>query len=723
MKQVIRKGLKEIIVDDVPAPALVPHHLIVQTVYSLISSGTETASIHREGILRAVSNNRSQLRKVWEIMKAQGPRRTLAEVKARFNEYAVLGYSGAGMVVDKHRTVSGIEIGDRVAYGGEGTGHSEYTLVGRNLAARIPPTVPYEHACFATLGSIALHAVRIAEVGIGDRVAIVGLGLVGQLTAQLVRIQGGIPIGIDVKPERLELARRLGAEKVLLADGETRESVETLTNGLGVDSVVVAAASRSTKPGHQALEMLRDRGRMVIVGNVTLSFPWHEMYRKEIQLFMARAYGAGSYDPAYEKLGQDYPISYVRWTEQRNMEEFLRLVARGLVQLQPLITHEIPLEEAPKAYQTIMDPSAKSLAVVLRYPTSAPSHSSTLVEPRRKVELRSPCEVQGKLRVGLIGVGSHARWVHLPNLKKIPCAYLQAVHSSSGARGKNLALRFGAQYCCSDYEEILQDPEIDVVVITSYNQHHSSQALAALRAGKHVFLEKPMALTEEECRSLWHAVGETGKQLTVGFNRRFAPSYVQLKQQIAHRTGPAVLNCRINSPGISSSYWMADPRIGGAILGEACHFVDLMYWLLEEEPISVSAYCLPTGKQEPIGENNLVASFLFADGSVGNLTYCTIGSKTSAGERMEFLAPGMRAVSEDFRRLMIYTGVRRTQRWWFPEKGHAAQLQSFFERIQACQSPEVTARDGARATIACLRMLESAKTLARCSIDLEAVLR
>ena len=262
-----------------------------------------------------------------------------------------------------------------------------------------------------------------------------------------------------------------------------------------------------------------------------------------------------------------------------------------------------------------------------------------------------------------------------------------------------------------------------MVLILSRNQHHFSQSLAALRAGKHVFVEKPMALTEEECRLLSDAVRETGKQLTVGFNRRFAPYYVEQKRHLSRRTGPAVVSCRINSPGISGSYWMADPAIGGAILGEACHFVDLMYWLLESEPVDVSAYCLPTGVQEPIGENNMVASFRFSDGSIGNLTYCTVGSKTSGGERVEVFAQGVGVATEDFKRLTIKTNLSRTRSRWWAEKGYASQLESFVEGIRKGAESEVTVRDGARATIGCLRMLESARSLSPCRIDLDASLR
>jgi predicted dehydrogenase len=258
-------------------------------------------------------------------------------------------------------------------------------------------------------------------------------------------------------------------------------------------------------------------------------------------------------------------------------------------------------------------------------------------------------------------------------------------------------------------------------VILTRNQHHASQALEALRAGKHVFVEKPMALTIEECSALNQAVAETGKQLTVGFNRRFAPFYREQKQQLARRSTPAVLNCRVNSPGISGSYWMADPKIGGAILGEACHFVDLMYWLLQSEPVSVSAYCLPTGSDDPVGQNNMTASFLFADGSVGNLTYCTVGSATSAGERMEAFVPGLGVVTDDFKRLTISGSSRRSRSRMWPEKGYAEQMKDFIESIRTSRPPEVTVRDGARATLACLKMLESAQNHLPCQIDVDAL--
>ncbi|MBV9504188.1 MAG: bi-domain-containing oxidoreductase [Acidobacteriia bacterium] len=708
MKQVIRKGLKEIVVETVPDPVVLPHHVLIRPAYSLISSGTEAAGIHQDGVLKEVAENPSHLRRVLDVMKTTGPLRTLGEVRAKFSEYAVLGYSGAGVIGEKHSTVTDLEIGEKVSYGGEGTGHGETVLAGRNLVARVPKGLPLEEASFATLGSIAINAVRTADIGLGDVVAVIGLGLVGQLVAQIARLEGAVVAAVDLRPERVALAKRLGADHGL-APAALRESIDAISSGRGADCVIVAAASKSALPAQQALAICRDRGRLVIVGAVSLEFPWNEMYLKEIRLLMARAYGPGSYDSAYEKQGQDYPVSYVRWTENRNIEEFLRLLSLKRINVDAMITHRFALEHAPEAYRTILDGGSGSLAVVLRYP-DAEVEIPKLFAPTRRVEAATVRSARNtSWNVALIGAGNLAKWDHLPNLRKIPGVTLRAIYSSSGVRGKSYAMRFGAEYCCSGYDEVLRDDQINVVLITSRNQYHATQALDALRSGKHVFVEKPMALTAEECAEIYRVVRESGKQLTVGFNRRFAPYYRELKKTLANRSGPAVVACRMNSPGIAGSYWMADPAVGGAILGEACHFVDLIYWLLESEPVSVSAYSLPTGRGEPIGENNLAANFQFADGSVGSLTYCTVGSKTSAGERVEVFAPGVGASTENFRKLEIYSSARhKTSRLW-PQKGYKAQLEAFFESLREGRDPQVTVTDGARATLGCLAMLESAR--------------
>jgi predicted dehydrogenase/threonine dehydrogenase-like Zn-dependent dehydrogenase len=720
MKQVFRKGLKHIVVAEAPEPMVIPNHVLVNPVYSLISSGTESASIH-EGIIREVAENPSQLRKVWEGVKAMGPIATISEVRAKFQEYATLGYAGAGLISSLHPSVSEFKIGDRVAYGGEGTGHGQTILASRNLIVRVPEEVPFQHACFTTLGSIALNSVRIAEVGVGDVVAVIGLGLVGQLVAQLARLQGARVIGIDLRSQRVELARKLGVDDGLDGSGSIPDAVSSITNGLGADCVIVAAASKSAAPCELALQICRDRGSIVIVGAVEMQFPWSEMYMKEIRVLMSRAYGPGSYDPEYEVHGRDYPIAYVRWTEKRNMEEFLRLVALGRIDIQSLISHEFGLEDAPQAYRTVMDPASSSLGVLLRYPEPITVNGSEKPAPQRRVNLKGHAG-KSDLKVGLVGAGNLARWAHLPALSNIPNVSLHAVCSASGARGNTYARRFGASYFCSDYRQMLDDPQIDVVMVLSRNQHHFSQAYDALMAGKHVFVEKPMALTEDECRELYKAVAITGNQLTVGFNRRFAPFYKDLKQSLQGRTGPVVINCRMNSPGISGSYWMADPSIGGAIIGEAVHFVDLMYWLVGAEPINVSAYCLPTGKTDPVGENNLVATFRFADGSIGSLNYSTIGSKKAQGEQVEVFAKGVTSSVQDFKRFKSVSNFKHTKSTLWAHKGYEAQLSSFFRSLATGESPEITVRDGARATLVCVEMLRSAQTLTSREINLDALL-
>jgi len=718
MKQVLRKGLKEIVVEEVPAPLVTSQHVLVRPSYSLISSGTETASIHTSNLMREVADNPSHVSKILNVMKSVGPLRTASELKAKFSEYAVLGYSGAGIVIEKHPTVTDLEVGDRVAYGGEGTGHGEMVLAGRNLVAAIPDSVSFQNACFTTLGSIALNAVRTSGIGVGDVVAVIGLGLVGQLVAQLVRIQGGVAIGIDLKPDRVDLATKLGADHGLSGDDGAEQRVMALTSGRGVDCAIIAAAAKSSAPAELALRMCRDRARMVVVGAIDIHLPWDQMYMKEIQLFMSRAYGPGSYDSDYERRGIDYPISYVRWTENRNMEEFLRLIESGRVRVEPLISHEFDLEYAASAYNTILG-GQSSLAVLLRYPEHQPPAMS---KPKRRVTIRAAAATRGELRVALAGAGNLARWAHLPALKKAGGAHLEAVYSSSGARGRGYAERFGASYCTTDFNQIVADHNIDAVMITSRNSDHASQALRAIESGKHVFVEKPMALTIDECRDLHDAVSAGSCHLSVGFNRRFAPFYRVMKQHLSKRTGPAVINVRMNTPGISGSYWMNDPSEGGAIVGEACHFVDLMYWLLDEDPIEVSAYSLPARSREPRGEYNIAASFRFREGSVANLTYCTVGSASSAGERVEAFTSGVGVVVEDFKRLIVNGRIRRERIRLWPDKGYEAQLRSFVDAVRNDQEPAVTVRDGARATIACLRLLESARTLSPKTIDLDEVL-
>jgi len=722
MKQVIRRGLKEIIVDEVADPKPSHNHVLVRPLYSLISSGTETADIHSDSIMKEVADNPSHIQKVWDIMKKTDPVATIQEVRAKFTEYAVLGYSGAGVIVEKDDAVRDLTVGQRVAYGGEGTGHGETINVGRNLVARVPDNVGFEDACFTTLGAIAMNAVRQANVQVGETVVVMGLGLVGQLVTQIVRCQGGIVIATDLMEDRVQLASETGSDHGVKAGDTAVDEIEGLTGGRGADCVIVAVASQSAGPVQEAARMCRERGRIVVVGACPLELNRDVMYVKELTLLMARAYGPGSYDPSYEKSGIDYPYAFVRWTENRNMEEFLRLISTGKISVKRLVTHEFELENAAEGYATIMDPVSKSLAVLLRYPAGDVSDVLADYKPVRKLSMPNAKPVDKmKINFGLIGAGNLAKWAHLPALKKIGDASIHAVYSSSGARGKSYALRFGANYSCSDHQEMLDDTDIDAILISSASHHHAEETVAALNAGKHVFVEKPMAISIGECREIYRAANESGKQVCVGFNRRFAPYYLEMKAVVTGRSTPMVVTTRMNS-GLRGGHWGADPKYGGATVGEGCHFVDLMYWLTESEPVNVKAQCLPIGNEEPLGVNNIAASIRFADGSIGNFLYCTVGSEASQGELVEVFANGVGASTEDFKSVSIKKSSATKSSRRFAAKGYDAQMKAFVEDIKAGRSTSVTAIDGARATIVCLKMIESATTGESVDIDLIKIL-
>ena len=421
-----------------------------------------------------------------------------------------------------------------------------------------------------------MNSVRLAEINIGERVAVIGLGIVGQLVAQIVRCQGGVVIAIDLDKRRVDLAQETGADFGITAGDTTVKEVLALTDGRGADCVIVAAASSSAKPLQDGVSMCADRGRVIMVGACPIEIPRAEMYVKELKFMVSRAYGPGSYDPTYEKQGVDYPIAYVRWTENRNMEEFARLMSVGKVNVKPLISHEYDLEDAPKAYNTIMNNGGSSLAVVLKYPINDQTNALELFQPMRKITLNSAPVNKNEINFALVGAGNLAKWAHLPALQKIAGAKLHAVHSNSGARGKSYAMRFNANYTTSDYEQILNDKNIDAVIIATRHNQHAQQAVDALNAGKHVFIEKPMAITIEECQAIYKAVQTSGKRLMVGFNRRFAPYYTEMKSHLKNRTSPMVVSARMNSPGIENG-WAAEKSQGGVVLGEGCHFVDLMY--------------------------------------------------------------------------------------------------------------------------------------------------
>ncbi len=713
MRQAVRYGLKEIRVEDLPAPTLRAHSVLVGVQASIISSGTETASIKTKGVAHELRENPQHIEKILKVMQATGPALTIDEVRAKFHELAVLGYAGAGRVLAVHPTVTDLRVGDRVAYGGEGTGHGEVISTGRNLVAPIPETLSFEEAAFATLGAIATNAVRAASISLGDRVVVIGLGLVGQLVTQLARAEGARVIAVDLQPERVALARRLGAEHGLISDDSVAQVVQGLTDGRGADAVFIAAAAKSSLPAQLAIRMCRDRGALVVVGAVGLDLPWYEMYMKELKLFMARAYGPGSYDDAYERQGRDYPFSYVRWTENRNMSAFLEALADKRVAVTPLITNRFSLDDAAVAYRTIMESPQNTLAVVVEYPAI---HDATAEQPALLATTIGTAQggvvakASGVTGLALVGAGNIAKWAHLPLIKDIPSATLRAVQSGTGARAVSYARRFGAATASTSYAEVLADPSVDAVIITSRNPQHASQAVSALRAGKHCFVEKPVALTREECDQLLEASASSGRVAVTGFNRRFAPDYVALCNAARRVSGPLAIQCTVTSPGITGAYWMADPAIGGAILGEACHFVDLISWIGGARIVSVTAIALPDEAVGGQGSNTLSATLHLANGAVGSLLYTTMGHPNHTSEKCTVLGTGFRGHTEDFRSLRIDGGGSRVRNSrFFSNKGYREQLHDFVQCVRGEVPVHIGVDVGVHATLACLAMIESAK--------------
>lgn len=711
MLQVLRKGLKEIVVEEVPESLLRTGEVKIRTAYSLISSGTELAGIHAEGVLKKMVEDRQRIGKlVGRAVLSQGLRNTAEAVLDKFSELTITGYSGAGIVIDRSESAADFEIGAKVAYGGASAGHAEIICVPRNLAARVPDGVSLKQAALTTVGSIALHAVRNAQISIGDSVCVIGLGLIGRLVVQIARAAGARAFGIDINRERMEQAAQDGLEGAFHAS-EDPGAILSRTGGIGFDSVVVCASGRSPAPMGLAVATTRSRGRIIVVGMVRLEVSWEEAYRKEIRIIVSRAYGPGSYDPLYEKHGVDYPIDYVRWTENRNMVEFMRLIECRLVDTDRILTHEFRIRDAAEAYRLLAQGTGKIVGAVLSY--DGCREETTAGKTRIAVASRSRAErpTGDRMRVGLIGLGNIASWVHLPNVRRHPELDLQGVCTPKGYRAKHFGRRFKSGYCTTDYRQILDDPDIDIVLICTRNNTHARMALEALEAGKHVFLEKPAAMTREECLRLCEAVEKTGLGFAVNFNRRFSPMYGMVREHFKD-LGPRMISMRMNSPDMRGDYWMMDPEEGGGpILGEACHFFDLMRWLAGSDPLTVYADGLKGDADRRLGAGNLVCSVTFGNGSSGSLLYETVGSRDLGSERLEISAAGKSAVVEDMTAMRIYDGLSGVRRRKLrPEKGYYETLDDFVRAIKEGRSCTEEALNGAKATLCALAALKSVES-------------
>jgi predicted dehydrogenase/threonine dehydrogenase-like Zn-dependent dehydrogenase len=716
MKQVLQQPRTgEVAVVEVPTPKLLPGCVLVRIAASLVSAGTERASTEfaSKNLLQKAQARPDLFREVIGKIQRDGLFSAVAAVRSRLDQPSALGYSSAGTVVEVGEGISDINVGDRVACAGAGFAvHAEFVSVPRLLVAKIPPVgrVSFEEAAFTTVGAVALHGVRTAEVKVADTVSVIGLGLLGQLTLQVLKAAGCRVLGMDIAIERAEMASRLGADAVSASESEFRDLCRQRTGGHGVDGVLITAETASSGPVNLAAEVARDRGIVVAVGTVGMDIQRKLYYEKELDFRVARSYGPGRYDTAYEQKGRDYPIGYVRWTETRNMEAFLQLAADGKLDLSSLITHRFPIDHAHGAYDLITGKRAEpSLGVLITYPEPP--------EETRRIELERtggvPRAAAGSpIALGLLGAGAFATTTLLPALRQVRSVDLVVVCAANGAHARHAAEKFKFQYCATDEAEIINDPVVNTVAILTRHHLHAAQVLAALKAGKHVFCEKPLCLSEDELMEIvrfYSAMSNgSGPLLMVGFNRRFAPMAVRMKSFLAGINEPLALHYRVNAGHVPPDHWVNDPEQGGGRLkGEVCHFIDFLSFLVSAPPTEVQARGLPNPGQ--YADDNVLVSLQFANGSQGTITYVANGDRSYSKERVEAFGGGAVAVLEDFRRLeLVRHGHKEVVRSRLrQDKGHRGEWEAFAAAIRGGKNAPIAFHEIVASTLATLRAADS----------------
>ena len=688
MKQLLQQVSDgEVEVVDVPAPKLLAGCVLVRTAASLVSVGTERASSEfaRKNLLQKARMRPDLVREVWNKVRRDGALATLAAVRSRMDQPGTPGYSSAGTVIAVGEGVTDIRPGDRVACAGAGHAvHAEFACIPRLLLARIPSDsgVSFEHAAATTVGAVALHGVRTAEVKLGDVVGVIGLGLLGQLTVQILKAAGCRVAGMDIDRGRVDLALHLGADVPAIPLAAFLDACMEQSAGRGVDAALITAQTTSSDPVNLAAAVARDRAVVVAVGTVGMALERRVFYEKELDFRVSRSYGPGRYDAAYEQKGVDYPIGYVRWTETRNMEAFLQLLADAKVDVGALITHRFPIEQAQSAYDLITGKSQQPfLGVLITYPEIA--------EENWRVEVAgkggTPAAAKS-VAIGLLGAGNFATSTLLPAVQRVGGVTLIGVCAANGSHSHHTARKFGFHYSATDEDRLISDAAINTVVVATRHHLHSRQVLAALRAGKHVFCEKPLCLNEDELRDIvrfYDDQSAAGKPLLmVGFNRRFAPLALRLKNFLRGIHEPLALHYRVNAGFIPADHWLNDPQQGGGrIIGEVCHFVDFLTFMAGAAPIEVQAHSLANpGKYS---NDNVVCSLRFADGSQGTISYLANGDKSYSKERVEVFGGGAVAVLEDFRRLeLVSRGRKQVFRSWLrQDKGHRGEWEAFVSAL------------------------------------------
>jgi predicted dehydrogenase/threonine dehydrogenase-like Zn-dependent dehydrogenase len=678
MKQLLVKSGK-VSVEAVAAPQVGARNVLVRVQYSCISVGTEMAGVAMSALplYRRALKQPEHARKALQLMRDQGIRRTYDMIAGRLSAGTPTGYSAAGVVIAVGSEVEHLHVGDRVACAGAGiANHAEIIDVPVNLAAEIPQGLSADLASTVTLGAIALQGVRRAQPTLGESFVVVGLGILGQIAVQLLKANGCRVLGVDLDPRRIQLALENGMDAGLDPARENYvERVQKLTDGYGADGVIVTAASSSDKVISEALQSCRRKGRAILVGDVGLHLQRADLYRKELDFLISTSYGPGRYDALYEEGGLDYPIAYVRWTENRNMEAYLRLLADGKVKLSNLLAEPFDIDRAPRAYEALSAEGPKPLLVLLHYPQRPEA------EPAR-ISHRLPAAKPGdnsRIRLGLVGAGGFAQGMHLPNLVKLRSRYeLRGVVSRTGANARAVAIQYSAAYSSTDFGQLLHDPEIDLLLIATRHNLHARMVLEALRAGKHVFVEKPLALDETELQAIERFYSESPNPplLMTGFNRRFSPAIRRAAEVLAGRTTPFILNYRMNAGFIPADHWVHGPEGGGRNIGEACHIYDLFNYLTGASVRGVQAVSIAPAGRQWRRNDNFVAVVSYTDGSVCTLTYTALGAKSFPKERMEIFCDGKVIALDDYKSLAIVGGHHNGWKSRTTEKGQFEELQA-----------------------------------------------
>lgn len=686
VKQVlIKQG--QVVVEDVPAPQVQPGTVLVRVRCSCLSIGTELSGIRESGepLWRRALRYPDKVKKAVRMVAERGVSHTLNYARGKLAAGSPTGYSAAGVVLNAGSGVEDLRPGDRVACAGaQWAYHAEVICVPRNLVAPIPDNVGFPAASTTTLGAIALQGIRRAMPTLGETFVVIGLGILGQLTCQLLKANGCRVVGVDLLGERIALAISLGMNAgIVPEEGRSIEQVFRLTDGIGADGVIITAASPSDRIVSTGFQMCRKKGRVVLVGDVGLDLNRGDIYQKELDFLVSTSYGPGRYDRRYEDEGLDYPVAYVRWTENRNMGEYLRLLSEKKIKIAPLIGATYPLPEAPTAYAQAQTEHGRPLMVLLSYPESE--------EPRRAVVVTNPVRSKpknGHIRVALVGAGEFGKAMLLPAIQTFPNLFsLCAIVGRDGANATATARACGARYATTDYQQVLKDPEIDAIVIATRHHLHGSMTAEGLEAGKHVFVEKPLALSRDELDAIRRfyergSVHEPAPILMTGFNRRFSPHVRRVRELIDRRSSSMIVTYRMNAGHIPLTHWVHGPEGGGRNRGEACHIYDLFGYLTGSRVTSIRADAVRPSTGHYAATDNFVAIIRFEDGSLAALTYTALGSSEYPKEQMDLFVDGTVITMNDYRQVTVIGSADRGLQTASAEKGHKQEIEAFGIAVQ-----------------------------------------